>query len=230
MTEKIGAIAPLPRASLRDRVYGMLLDAIIVGELAPGARLLDQELATRFSVSRTPVREALQRLEDDGLVESAPGAYTRVTPLDAQEARDAFPVVASLHGLAARLAHGRVTAAQCICMRQANRALSLALRKRDASAAIRADDAFHDVLIEASENIEIKRTLDRLMPRVRRLEYAQFGLLGRRESVEEHDHILAACREGTAQALQRLVEQNWLSLGKLLIRSFKETDDGNRSA
>lgn len=223
-------IATLPRASLRDRVYGMLLEAIVAGELVPGARLLDQELVARFGVSRTPVREALQRLEDEGLVESAPGAYTRVAPLDAQEARDAFPVVAALHGLAARLAHGRVTEGQRLRMREANRSLSLALRKRDASAAIRADDAFHDVLIEASENAEIKRTLDRLMPRVRRLEYAQFGLLGRRESVEEHDHILAACRQGTAQALQRLVEQNWLSLGKLLIRSFKESDDASRSA
>ena len=208
----------------------MLLEAIVAGELVPGARLLDQELAARFGVSRTPVREALQRLEDEGLVESAPGAYTRVAPLDAQEARDAFPVVAALHGLAARLAHGRVTESQRLRMRDANRALSLALRKHDASASIGADDAFHDVLIEASENAEIRRTLDRLMPRVRRLEYAQFGLLARRESVEEHDHILAACRKGTAQALQRLVEQNWLSLGKLLIRSFKESDDAARSA
>jgi len=230
MTAPRGALAPVARVSLRDSVYGMLREAIVSGELSPGTRVLDQELATKLGVSRTPVREALQRLEDEGLVESAPGAYTRVTPIDARQARDAFPVVAALHGLAARLAHGRVNDERRAQMRAANRSLAAALRKRDARAAIRADDAFHDVLIEASGNAEIRRTLDRLMPKVRRLEFTQFGLLRRRESVDEHEQIIAACEGDTARALQALVEHNWLSLGRLLIRSLEEKNDDDRSA
>src|SRR5579863_1863573 len=92
----------LDTASLRQRVYQALQDAIVCGDLAPGERLRDHELAARLGVSRTPVREALQRLEDEGLVATAPRASTRVTPLDARAAREAFPVVATLHALAAR--------------------------------------------------------------------------------------------------------------------------------
>src|SRR5579863_2381139 len=92
----------LDTASLRQRVYEALRDAIVCGDLAPDQRLRDHELAAHLGVSRTPVREALQRLEDEGLVATAPRASTRVTPLDARAAREAFPVVATLHALAAR--------------------------------------------------------------------------------------------------------------------------------
>src|SRR5574340_1117707 len=105
----MNTLAPLDSPSLRERVYRALRDALVAGELAPGERLRDQELAARLGVSRTPVREALQRLEDEGLVETAPRALTRVTPLAAVAAREAFPVVAALHALAARHGAPRLT-------------------------------------------------------------------------------------------------------------------------
>ena len=90
------------------------------GTLAPGERLRDQELCKWLGLSRTPVREALGRLEQDGLVESAPQRYTQVAPLYRREVQDAFPVVASLHALAAELAVPRLTAADVDAMRAAN--------------------------------------------------------------------------------------------------------------
>src|SRR5947209_7160169 len=101
-------LTPLDPTSLRLRVYAALQSAIITGELPPGARLRDQELATRLGVSRTPVREALQQLEAEGLVATAPRAATRVMALGAPAARDAFPVVAVLHALATRMAVPRL--------------------------------------------------------------------------------------------------------------------------
>src|SRR3954468_2113782 len=95
---------PFERDLLRDRAYVTLRDAIVDGTLQPGERLRDQELCTWLGLSRTPVREALGRLERDGLVETAPQRFTRVAPLDRRTARDAFPVVAALHALAAELA------------------------------------------------------------------------------------------------------------------------------
>ena len=71
----------IERASLRTHVYGHLLRAIITGDLAPGSRVRDQDLAEQLGVSRTPVREALQRLEDEGLVETRRGSLTRIMPL-----------------------------------------------------------------------------------------------------------------------------------------------------
>src|SRR5262245_29479907 len=93
------SLPKLERASLRAQVYYALRDAIVCGDLAPGARLRDQELAERLGVSRTPVREALQRLEDEGLIETSPRASTRVARPEARAPREASPAAAALHAL-----------------------------------------------------------------------------------------------------------------------------------
>src|SRR4051812_696811 len=103
------AHATLERDLLKDRAYAAIRDAIVDGTLQPGEKLKDQELCSWLGLSRTPVREALGRLEQDGLVETAPQRFTRVAPLDRREARDAFSLVAALHALAAELAAARLT-------------------------------------------------------------------------------------------------------------------------
>src|SRR3954470_4973157 len=134
--------AALERDLLRDRAYSALRDAIVDGTLAPGERLRDHELCAWLGLSRTPVREALARLEGDGLVETAPQRFTRVAPLDRRAAQDAFPVVASLHALAAELAAPRLTHADLEGMREANQRFADALQTGDVDAALAADDDF----------------------------------------------------------------------------------------
>ena len=209
--------APLERDLLRDQAYVAIRDAIVDGTLAPEERLRDQELCAWLGLSRTPVREALSRLEQDGLVETEPQRYTRVTPLDRRAARDAFPVVAALHQLAAELAAPRLTDSDRDAMRAANNRFSLALRDGDVDAALQADDDFHGVFVTAAANAEIQRALERLMPRIRRLERLRFGSLSGRASVKQHAEILLAAPEDAAV----LVKQNWLSLGALIDRSFE---------
>jgi DNA-binding GntR family transcriptional regulator len=213
-------LPPIARVSLRDHVYTRLQRAIVSGELAPGLRLRDQDLATQLGVSRTPVREALQRLEDEGLVETHPGALTRVVPLESEGARDAFPVVATLHALATRLAVARLAPADLAALRTANAALAAALTAADVASAIAADDQFHGVFVRVAGNRAIAPALDRLMPCVRRLEYAQFGSLAGRRSVEQHAAIIAASARGAVVRAAALVEENWLSLGQLIINAF----------
>lgn len=214
----------LDTASLRQRVYQALLDAIVCGDLAPGQRLRDHELAAHLGVSRTPVREALQRLEDEELVTTTPRASTRVTPLDARAAREAFPVVAALHALAARHGVPHLTARQLAAMRRANADLARHIAAPNAASvfqAIQADDRFHAALLDAAGNHEIARALERVMPLVRRLEFAQFGSLAGRRSVQQHEAIIAACERGAAGEAGALVEENWLSLGKLIAASLE---------
>lgn len=220
------SIQRIPRESLREHVYRILQTAIVSGDLGPGERVRDQELAVRFGISRTPVREALQRLEDEGLVETVPGSLTRVTPLSHRSARDSFPVAASLHALATRLAVGRLTPEHRKAMAEANTALQHAIDAFDTSAAIAADDAFHNVLLAVADNIELQSALERVMPKVRRLEHAQFGSLAGRASVQQHKEILLACEQGDASTAARLVEENWLSLGRLLLQALAETEGG----
>lgn len=219
---KIPILEKIDRIPLRERVYGLLQQAIVSGELQPGQRVRDVDLAAQLGVSRTPVREALQRLEDEGLVETLPGALTRVVPLDTQAAREAFPVVAVLHGLAARLAVEQLTERDLALLCQANERLGAALEAGDVTRAIHADDTFHNVLVRASGNSEIQHVLDRLMPKVRRLEFTQFGSLAARTSVLQHQAIITACEQRLSAQAASLTEQNWLSLGQLIVQSLDD--------
>jgi DNA-binding GntR family transcriptional regulator len=213
--------AALERDLLRDRAYAALRDAIVEGTLAPGERLRDQELCAWLGLSRTPVREALARLEGDGLVETAPQRFTRVAPLDRRAARDAFPVVAAVHALAAELAVPHLVAGDLAAMDTANERFAAALRAADVDAALAADDAFHGVFVTACANAEIPRVLDRLMPGVRRLERLRFGSLPGRASVRQHEGIVAAAAAADSNTTAERVRENWLSLGTLIDRSFE---------
>ena len=129
------------------------------------------------------------RLEQDGLVETEPQRFTRVAPLDRRAARDAFPIVAALHALAAELGVPRLTAADLEAMRDGQRALR---RTRcsddDVDAALaRRRRLPRRVRCTRRANVELARALDRLMPRLRRLERLRFGSLAGRASVRQHD-------------------------------------------
>ena len=208
------------RTLLREQAYARLRDAILEGTLEPGEQLRDADIAAWLGLSRTPIREALARLEEYGLVETSPNRYTRVTPLSASDAQDAFSVVAALHGLAAELGAARVSPDELAAMRRANDDFAGALRAGDVDAAIETDDRFHAVLVQASANREIVRSLERLMPKLRRLERARFGSLAGRRSVEQHERIAALCEAGDAEGAAAAVRENWLSLGALIHRSF----------
>ncbi len=220
--------AALDRDLLRDRAYQTLRDAIVDGTLAPGERLRDAELTRWLGLSRTPVREALSRLEQDGLVETAPQRFTRVAPLDRRAAREAFPIVATLHALAAELAVPRLTASDYADMLDANERFGGALRNNRVELALAADDDFHAVFVTASANAELPRALDRLMPGVRRLERLRFGSLSGRASVRQHDEIVRLATAGDAAATAAHVRDNWLTLGTLIDRTFGAEDTAAR--
>lgn len=209
-------ITPIKRLSLRDEVYETLKKKIIQLDFEPGSRLHDKELAEDFGISRTPVREALKRLEDEGLVVSTPGSSTRVTPLNEDSASHAFPVAASLHALGARLGVPRLMPSDFARLEAANKDLVAAMKKQDILGAVIADEAFHEVYLTAADNPEIISALKRIMPKIQRLEIAQFGSLNGLKSVEQHKKIMEASRKGQEQLASRLVEENWLSLGGLL--------------
>ncbi|MGW3621953.1 GntR family transcriptional regulator [Micromonospora arida] len=117
-----------------------------------GERLNDADLARWLGVSRTPVREALARLEKSGLVQTKPGPYTMVSPLDVQTARAAQLVTAAMHELAVRQAVPNLSADEIEAMRAANARFAAALQADDVDAAIASDDEFHGVAVTASAN------------------------------------------------------------------------------
>jgi DNA-binding GntR family transcriptional regulator len=200
------------RRLLRDSVFVRIRDAIIDGTLQPGERLIDGELGGWLGVSRTPIREALARLEAAGLVETKPGRYTIVSPIDPRTVADAQAVTAAMNELAVRTAVPLLTAADLAAMRAANDDFAAALRAGDVVAATAADDAFHRVPVDRAGNAAIRAVLDQYTPVLRRVERIRFGSVGGRDSVAQHARIVDLAEAGDAEGAAAEIRRNWLTL------------------
>jgi DNA-binding GntR family transcriptional regulator len=204
--------APEGRQLLRDSAFARIRDAIIDGTLQPGERLVDGELSGWLGVSRTPIREALARLEAAGLVESKPGRYTMVSPIDPRTVADAQVVTTSMHELAVRTAVPLLVGSDLAAMRAANDAFAAALRTGDVAAALAADDAFHAVPVDRAGNAAVRAVLDQYTPVLRRVERTRFGSLRARDSVAQHARVIAFAEAGDAESAAAEVRRNWMSL------------------
>jgi DNA-binding GntR family transcriptional regulator len=205
-------LEPVPRTLLRDRAYLAIRAAIVAGTLAPGQVVRDRDLADQLALSRAPVRDALARLADEGLVESKPQSHTRVTPLVLADVRDALVVVRAMHEVAARSAVPALTPDDLDAMRAANAEFARAVRAQDLERALQADDAFHDVLVAASGNRAVAATITRYTPLIRRLERRQFTALPGERSIRRHEALIAACAAGDARAAAEITATIWSSL------------------
>src|SRR2546421_7735367 len=156
----------LSRTLARDEAYDKLRDWIIEGTLKPGENLRDQEIAQSLGISRTPVREALRRLEDEGFVETALNRWTRVAALDLRKAMEIYNVIEALEVFA--LEKARLTAHDLASMTDANNAMRASLQARKATAALRADEAFHGVWVARARNSELWVLLAQLKTKMRR--------------------------------------------------------------
>lgn len=208
----VPSISLPPRPLLRDDVYARIRDAIVDGTLAPQEQLRDTELATWLGVSRTPVREALLELARAGLVRAVPGRSTVVAPLEDREVRDAQAVVAAMHALVVREAVPRLDADDLERMHAANDAFAAAQREGDADAALRADEAFHRVAIEASGNAAAAAVIAQYEPVLHRAERLRFASGEGAASVTRHRALIDLCAAGDADGAARVAEQTWQSL------------------
>ena len=205
-------IEPVSRVLLRDQAVTVIRSAIVNGDLAPGAVVKDSELAGRLGLSVAPVRTALARLADEGLVESKPQSHTRVTPLVLQQVRDAAVVVRAMHELATAEAAAAVTADDVAAMRAANRRFAAAVSARDLDAALAADDELHEVLLARCGNGAVRATIDRFTPAVRRLERQRFAAAHGRGSVVLHERLISACAAGDVAAAVSTTTEIWTTL------------------
>ncbi len=213
-----------PRSLLRDDVYVRLRDAIVDGTLQPGEQLRDGELSAWLGVSRTPVREALLRLQQTGLVVARPGRSTSVAALDARAIRDAQAVVATMHELAVRLAVPQMTEQDLDRMRAANEVFAAALRRGDVDTALAADDEFHAVPVTCAANEALRSVLEQFTPALRRLERLRFSSLSGRRSVNLHERLVERCAAGDVPGAAAVSFETWQTLEPLLETTDPETN------
>jgi DNA-binding GntR family transcriptional regulator len=206
---------PLSRA-IADQLAG----AIIKGEIEPGTKLAEEELAKRFHTSRTPVREALRLLELESLVTFTPRKGVRVSRITASDAAELYQLRGHLGGLAARLAAVNATKADVGKLRELQAELEVALESGDREHFARCVITYDDVLVEIARNSLLAELLGRLQRQSMRvtimlsLPAALFE-----ESIEVRRHLIEAIAahepDGAEHAVRRLNELTWGALAAL---------------
>lgn len=223
-------IERVKRNLVREEVYSTLKEWIVEGTLEPGEKVRDLDLARALGTSRTPIREALRRLEDEGLVETALNRWTRVASLDIEEAGQIYPIIAGLEALAMRLAGPRLEPSDLSDMRLANARLERALARHDAVGASRADRSFHETFVRRSANPYITGLLDDLCAKLRRLEVTYFGgSIAAERSVGEHREIITAMEAGDFELAARLVQANWENSLRRALESQARSEEAGAS-
>lgn len=199
----------VPQKTRRDHVFDRLFASIADGTLKPGETLNDAAVAEQLGVSRTPVREALQRLQHYGLVETEPGRVTRIASAIPDDAELIYLPLAALHVVAAETAVPELQPADYTTLREANDALLRAVEAGDLAAAREADVAFHRVFPAIADNRYLALALDTLDVHFRRLELLYFADHGPAlESYEEHERIIEAAEAEDVSLVVKLVRAN----------------------
>jgi DNA-binding GntR family transcriptional regulator len=195
------------RKPLRDEVHQLILDRLLRGELPPGGRVIESELATRLGVSRTPLREALFRLEQEGFLQADLARGFTVVPLTAREVREIYPIIWTLECLALT-SIGLPERVSLSELKQIND--DLAQVRDDPAHMLTLDSRWHETLVQSTPNHRLLRMIASLKKVAYRYEWAymrETTLVA--TSVEQHSAIIdALCKQDLAQAIT-LLEDNW---------------------
>ena len=200
-------------------VYHKLRELIVRGQLAPGARIVETDVASRLGVSRTPVRGALQRLNQEGYIIESPRlqqSRPMVAPLTREDAHELFFIVAEIEGLAARLAamkpaRDRDGLVKRLTDINDNFHRASQARRQDHNALWKLDEDFHRCYVEAGAGPRLIALHDAVKPQAERYERLYVSLLARdlATSVTEHRTIVRAIKSGNPDAAQEAVQTNW---------------------
>lgn len=207
---------PIARApTVGDEVYRRLRQQLLLGAWAPGTRLREAELAERFGVSRTPVREAVRRLLQEGLLESRATQGVRVRRPDLRASLDAYDVRETLEGMAARQAAERASERDRVAL---DSLLARIESSHDADLAeqVEADLAFHQRVAELSGNEPLIRALEGLAGHVTPLKVHTRDLNAAARTREQHRAVAAAIRSGDGAAAERAMRAHVASFKALL--------------
>jgi DNA-binding GntR family transcriptional regulator len=186
------------RPSLVDAAYQAVRQRILDNVYPPGHRALEQELAQELGISRTPLREAMVRLRNEGMVEIIPRHGVRVLPLSATDMKEIYETLTALESLAAELAARRKpAAAELRPLEDASRDMARALRANDLDAWAKADESFHRILIELCGNRLLKQTVLNFWDRAHRARMFTLRLRPKPiHSTEEHRELVERIRAG----------------------------------
>ncbi|MDE6312884.1 MAG: GntR family transcriptional regulator [Lachnospiraceae bacterium] len=206
---------------LRDVVFHTLRQAILKGELKPGERLMEIQLAQRLGVSRTPIREAIRKLELEGLVLMIPRKGAEVAKLTEKSMQDVLEVRRALEELAIQLACGRITKEEVQELENKKREFKEIIGGQEVVAMAEADEAFHTVIYKATKNEKLIYILNNLREQMYRyrVEYLKDKSI-HPTILQEHEEIVNAVRrrdgKGAVQAISTHIDNQQEAIRKYI--------------
>ena len=210
--DDLGMVPSGQRPSLVDEAYRALKEAIRENVFPPGYQGSEQEIATRLGMSRTPVHEAIIRLQEEGLVRVMTRRGVLVCPVSPEDMREIYEVTIALETMAAELLAGQEDGrrrAGLALLAQANEAMRQALARDDLAAWAAADDLFHRTLIERCGNGRIARLAGTIMDQAHRARMLTLRLRTRPDgAVAQHQAIIDAIAAGDAAAARRAAREH----------------------
>ena len=217
---------PIARVTLHDELVARLRDMIIEGELAPGIRVPERALCERFSVSRTPLREALKVLASEGLLDLLRNRGATVSRLTQADLDEMFPVMGALEALAGELACARITDEQIAEVRALHYQMVLHYTRKELPQYFRLNQQIHELIMNAAGNATLTRMYQGLSGRIRRARYlANMSKARWDQAVEEHEAILLALSQRDAARLSRILKQHLQNKGETVKESLSVDDD-----
>lgn len=194
---------------LRDVVFYTLRQAILKGELEPGERLMEMQLAEQLGVSRTPIREAIRKLELEGLVLMIPRRGAIVAKITEKDLRDVLEVRSSLERLSTELACERMKDDTIVELKKAQEAFKAALDQEDITLQAQKDVEFHDVIYKATGNLRLIQMLNNLREQMYRyrLEYLKDSST-HQLLIKEHQDIVNCLEERDGTGAKMIISNH----------------------
>lgn len=204
--------------TLREKILENIRDAIISGSLKAGSRVSEPELAERYGISRTPIREAFRQLESEGYLTVIPRRGAVVSEFSQKDVEEFYAIKSILEGYAARRACEKLTDRELARLQTINDRLAELADHNDIKTFFKAHNDFHDAFIKAADNDKLRELITSLVTRFQRLRLMSLSLPGRmRISVQEHEKIIEAFRSKDAEAAETLVRKNAEYGGRVLM-------------
>lgn len=204
--------------TLREKILENIRDAIISGSLKAGSRVSEPELAERYGISRTPIREALRQLESEGYLTVIPRRGAVVSEFSQKDVEDFYAIKSILEGYAARQACSRLTDRELDKLQANNKRLNDLAEQNDIKTFFKVHNDFHEMFIKAADNERLRELITSVVTRFQRLRFMSLSLPGRMKiSAQEHEKIIEAFRRRDAETAETLVRKNAEYGGRVLL-------------
>lgn len=217
--------------TLREKILENIRDSIVSGALKAGSRVSEPELAERYGISRTPIREAFRQLESEGYLKVIPRRGAVVSEYSPKDVEEFYAIKSIMEGYAARRACQNLSAKDIERLQANNNKLAELARIGDFKHFFKVHNDFHEMFIKAADNEKLQELIAGLVTKFQRLRFTSLSLPGRMAiAVQEHEKIIEAFRKKDADLAETLVRKNAEYGGRVLmdglIPSLKQLSPG----